>query len=234
MPWEILLVAGCLASALTWASLGARRVGEARGHLAVHSLFAGAAAFGLAVISYDLLAGAGVRIEWEGLVHGKLPAAAGLAVLIGLVEEGAKLAGILLVVERGWRTPAVLGASVGVSAGFAALEAFTTLQGWGSPVALARVALGPAAHAMLALPVALGVAAAARGGARAWRSVAVGLVVSTALHAIGDLSLASAPAGRLGYAAALLAAPLWWFLRSRAPRREGHAPVPAAPAPVAR
>jgi RsiW-degrading membrane proteinase PrsW (M82 family) len=234
MSWELLLIAACLASALTWASLAARRVGEARGHLAVHSLFAGAAAFGLAVVAYDLLDGAGVRIEWERLIHGNLAAAATLAVVVGLVEEGAKLVGILLVVERGWRTPAVLGASVGVSAGFAALEAFTTLYGWDSPLALARVTLGPAAHAMLMLPIAVGVAAAARGGPHAWRPVAAGLAVSAVLHATGDLSLASAPAGKLGYAATLLAAPLWFFLRSRAPRRSAPATIPAAPAPAAR
>jgi RsiW-degrading membrane proteinase PrsW (M82 family) len=237
MSWELLLLAGCLASALTWAWVAARRAGESRGQSPVHSLFGGAAAFGLAVIGYDLLGGAGVRIEWERLAHGKLVDAAALAILIGVVEEGAKLVGILLVVERGWRTRAVLCAAVGVSAGFAALEAFTTLQGWDSPAALTRIVLGPAAHALLVLPVALGVAAAGRGGRRAWGSVAAGLAVSAALHAAGDLSLATAPPGRLGYAAALLAAPLWLFLRSRMPRRDAPAPtaaVPAAPAPAAR
>jgi RsiW-degrading membrane proteinase PrsW (M82 family) len=233
MPWDLLLTAGFIASPVAWASLAAKRADETRGHLALYSLFGGAAAFGFAVIAYDLLAGAGVRIEWERLVRGELAAAAGLAIAIGIVEEGAKLAGILLVVERGWRTPAVLGASVGVAAGFAALEAFTTLQGSGSAAVLARVALGPAAHAMLALPLALGVASAARGERHAWRAIAGGLAASVALHAAGDLSLARAPAGQLGYGLALLAAPLWLFLRSRAPGT-ARAPVRAAPAPAAR
>lgn len=233
MPWELLVAAGFVASPLAWASLAAKRAESPRGHLALYSLFGGAAAFGFAVIAYDLLTGAGVRIEWDQLVRGELAAAAGLAISIGVVEEGAKLAGILLVVERGWRTPAVLGASVGVAAGFAALEAFTTLQGSGSAAVLARVALGPAAHAMLALPLALGVASAARGERHAWRAIAGGLAASVALHAAGDLSLARAPAGQLGYGLALLAAPLWLFLRSRAPRT-AHAPVRATAAPATR
>ncbi|WP_242334799.1 MULTISPECIES: PrsW family glutamic-type intramembrane protease [unclassified Anaeromyxobacter] len=226
MPWELLLAVACLSSGLAWASLAARRAGEIRG-LALHSLFGGAAAFGFAVIAYDLLDGAGVRLEWERLSHAGLASAAPLAGVIGLVEEGAKLAGLLLVVERGWRTRSVMGAAVGVSAGFAALEALTTLQGWDSPVALARVALGPAAHALLALPLALGVAAFARDARRAWGSLAGGLALSAALHAAGDLSLAS-DAGKLGYGAALLAAPLWLYLRARLPPRAAQAPVPVA------
>ncbi|WP_242342509.1 PrsW family glutamic-type intramembrane protease [Anaeromyxobacter terrae] len=226
MPWELLLAAACLSSALVWASLAARRAGVVRG-LALHSLFGGAAAFGFAVIAYDLLDGVGARVQWERLAGADLAEAAPLAGLIGLVEEGAKLAGLLLVVERGWRTRTVMGAAVGVSAGFAALEALTTLQGWDSPVALARVALGPAAHAMLALPIGLGVAAVARGGRGAWGSLAGGLALSAALHAAGDLSLASG-AGKLGYGAALLAAPLWLFLRTRLPARGVEAPVAVA------
>lgn len=231
MGWELLFVVGCFASGIAWASAAARRAGEGGARLAPYALFGGAAAFGLAVLAYDLLSATGVRVEWSALVRGDVAAAAALAIAIGLVEEGAKLAGILLVVERGWRTAPVLGAAVGVSAGFAALEAFTTLQGWASPVALARVALGPAAHAMLALPLAVGVAAAGRAERRAWLPVALGLAASAALHAAGDLSLARAPAGQLGYGLALLAAPLWLFVRARlaarGPRAAARRPLPA-------
>lgn len=212
---ELLFVASCSASAVGWASLGARRAGDGRRSPIAYALFGGAAAFGLAVLAYEALGAAGVRVEWERLVRGELAVAVALAVAVGLVEEGAKLAGILLVVERGWRTSAVLAASVGVSAGFAALEALTTLHGWDSPVALARVALGPAAHALLALPLGLAVAADAGAERRPWAIIAVGLAVSAGLHAAGDLSLARAPAGQLGYALALLAAPLWVFVRAR-------------------
>lgn len=227
---ELLFVASCVGSALVWASLGARRAQGGQRSPVPYALFGGAAAFGLAVLAYDALAAAGIRVEWERLVHGDLATAAALAVAIGLVEEGAKLAGILLVVDRGWRTRAVLGASLGVCAGFAALEAFTTLHGWESPVAVARVALGPAAHALLALPLGLGVAAAAREGRRAWPPIALGLVLSAALHATGDLSLARQPAGRLGYGLALLAAPLWLFVRARLAARAPGAPRRPVPA----
>jgi RsiW-degrading membrane proteinase PrsW (M82 family) len=224
-PLGLLLPIACVVSGLAWASYAAWRGGEGW-RLAWRALLGGAAAFGIAVAGYDVAATLGARFEWERLLAARLPDAALLAAGIGLVEEGAKLAALILVVERGWRARAVVGAAFGVAAGFAALETFTTQRGLGAPVALARAALGPAAHAILALPLALGVAAAARRGAAAWPQVALGLVGSAALHALGDLSLATPGAGRLGYALALLAPTLALF----ALERRAALPRPSAPA----
>ena len=222
-PPDLLLPLACVASGVAWASYAAWRAGE-EARVAWRALLGGAAAFGIAVTGYDVAAAFGAPFEWERLVAAPLPAAALLAGGIGVIEEGAKLAGLLLVVERGWRARAVLCAALGVAAGFAAIEAFTTLHGSGSPVVLARAGLAPAAHALLAFPLALGVVAAARRGARAWPQVALGLVGSATLHAAGDLSLASGGAGRVGYALALLVPTLALFAVAR------RAAVPRAPA----
>ncbi len=216
-PWSAALPIACLASSVAWASYAAWKVNGRGGYFALRALLGGAAAFGLATTAYDLAELAGIRVEWDRLARGELPAAALLAAAIGIVEEGAKLVGLLLVIERGWRGRAVLAAAVGVAAGFAALETFTTLYGSGSPAALARAALGPAAHALLALPLAVGAAAAARRGKRAWPQVALGLAASAALHGAGDLSLVLPRAGRVGYALALLVPTLWLFARARRP-----------------
>ena len=237
-PWELgVSIAGLHRGPRRWASLGGEAGRRGSGQLAFYSLFGGAAAFGLAVIAYDLASSGGYAVEWERLVRGDLAGAAALAIAIGARRGGGEARRVLLVVERGWRTPAVLGASVGVSAGFAALEAFTTLQGFGSPLALARVALGPAAHAMLALPLALGVASAARGERHAWRTIAGGLAASVgAARRRRSRASPGAPAGQLGYALALLAAPLWLFLRARARgarRRAAPGAVAARHAPAA-
>ena len=222
-PPELLLPIACVASAVAWASYAAWRAGEGA-RIAARALLGGAAACGVAIAAYDVAAALGAPFEWDRLVAARLPAAALLAGGIGLIEEGAKLAGLLLVVERGWRSSAVLCAALGVAAGFASIEALTTLHGSGSPIALARAGLAPAAHALLALPLALGVAVAARRGAAAWPRVLLGLLGSAALHAAGDLSLASGAAGRIGYALALLAPTVALFARAR---RTSAAPAAA-------
>jgi RsiW-degrading membrane proteinase PrsW (M82 family) len=214
-PWDLSLTIACVAAGLGWAVLAAWRAGEARGAFPLRALLGGAAAFGIAVCTYDLASFAGMPFDWDRIVRADLGGAALLAGAIGLFEEGAKLAGVLLVVGRGWRTRSVLAAAVGVAAGFAAMEAFTTLYGWGSPLALARAALGPVAHALLAVPLGLGVAAWSRRGRAAAPLVALGLLASAALHAGGDLSLALPRHGSLGYAAALLVPLVWLHLLAR-------------------
>ncbi len=229
-PWDLALPVACAVSGVAWASFGAWRAGDGPARFAARSLLGGAAAFGIAVGAYDLATAAGLRVEWVALLRGDLRAAVLLALAIGGVEEAAKLAGVLLVVERGWSPRRVLGASLGVAAGFAALEAFTTLHGSGSPVALARAALGPAAHALLAIPIGIGVADALQGARRGWARIAIGLAASIALHAIADLGLALPIAGKLGYAVALLAPSLWLFARARGGLR-GSPALARPPAP---
>jgi RsiW-degrading membrane proteinase PrsW (M82 family) len=227
--WELGLVLTCAASGLGWASYGAWRAGEGRGGFPIRSLLGGAAAFGIAVLTYDLASFAGMDFDWDRIVRADLGGALLLSAAIGVFEEGAKLVGVLLVVERGWPRRSVLGAALGVAAGFAVLEAFTTLSGHGSPLALTRAALGPIAHALLAVPVGFAVASWARGAPRARLHLALGLLASSALHAAGDLSLALPRLGGLGHALALLLPVAWLFARSRlAARGPRYARAPAA------
>jgi RsiW-degrading membrane proteinase PrsW (M82 family) len=223
MPWELALPLTAAGSGAAWAHFAARRAGEGRGALALRALLGGAAAFGIALSAYDLAALAGAEVRFERLARGDAGALL-VALAIGLVEEGAKLAGLLLVVERGRGRGAVLAAAAGVAAGFAALEAILVLHGETSAVALARAALGPVAHALLAAPIALAVAAAQTRRSRPWAWIAPALLASVALHGASDLSLALPRVGSAGFAAALAAPAILAFARERFRAiRAGHA-----------
>jgi RsiW-degrading membrane proteinase PrsW (M82 family) len=231
MPWELALPITAAASGVGWARLAARRAGERRADVVLRALLGGIAAFGLGLTAYDLAALAGVEIAYERLAGGGAGALA-VALAIGLVEEGAKLAGLLLVVERGLRRSAILASAAGVAAGFAALEAILVLHGDGSATALARAALAPVAHALLAVPLALGVAAAASRTSRRWVPLVPALLASAALHGAGDLSLALRPLGPTGYGLALAAPALFVFARARRARGAAAAPHAGAGAPA--
>jgi PrsW family intramembrane metalloprotease len=218
MALDLALPLTAAASGAAWAQLAAWRAGHGRATFTVRALLGGVAAFALAVSAYDLSALAGLDVRWEGVARADLGAAL-LAAAIGIVEEGAKLAGLCLVVDRTLRGRAVAAAAIGVAAGFSALEAFAVLKGHASAPVLARAALGPVAHAVLALPLAVGVAAALRRRGRAWwLPLLPALLVSAALHAAGDLSLALPRVGRVGYAAALAAPPVVLFVLGRVRR----------------
>lgn len=214
-----LLAATCLASAAAWALLAARRARAAGPGAALTALACGGVAAGLALGAYQALEVAGLPVRWSAVTVGGW-SAAGFAAVIGLVEEGAKLVGITLAAAAGRRVP-VAAATVGVSAGFAAVESGLALGGAEPGVALLRALLAPAAHAILAAPLGAAVLLAARGrrGALAW--LTLGLLTAAGLHGAADLALSVPGWGRLGYAAALLAPAL--ALHLLAPR-----PAPAA------
>jgi len=177
---------------------------------ALRGLLGGGAAAGLATSAFGLLQAAGYEPRWEAMLRGGWGPVA-LACLIGLVEEGSKLLGILLAADG---RPGLVGAlrtTTGVAAGFAALEAAMTLQGASLPLALGRVALAPVAHLLLAVPLAAGVAAPGRWGLR----LAAALLASALLHAAADWGLSLPHGGALVYAGALLAPTLWLFVHVR-------------------
>ncbi|MGC3996516.1 MAG: PrsW family glutamic-type intramembrane protease [Anaeromyxobacter sp.] len=218
----------CALSATGWAALAGWRAPGGTRRALLRGLAGGGAAFGLALGAYAALEEAGLAIAWEQVLAGGWPAAR-LALLIGLVEEGAKLFGIALAVERGGRG-AAMRATVGVAASFAALEAALAAGGGATAAVLARALLAPVAHALLAAP--LGFALSARPGRTRARALALALPAAAVLHAAGDLALSLPGYGRLGYAAALLAPALWAYLHLRrlAPRRLALAPPLAGPA----
>ncbi len=214
MSWDLALPLTAAGSSAAWAQLAAWRAGHGRVAFTIRALLGGAAAFGLAISAYDLSTIAGHDVRWDGVARGDAGAALAAAA-IGLVEEAAKLAGLLLVIERAFRGRAVAAAAIGVAAGFSALEALIVLRGDPSASSLARAALGPVAHALLALPLAAGVAAGLRRTVRRWLPLAPALLASAALHAAGDLSLAFPSVGKLGYAAALAVPAVALFVLAR-------------------
>lgn len=215
MLWEIALPLTAAGSGAAWAHLAAARAGsERRAVFAIRALLGGAAAFGLALTAYDLLGMAGVHVHWHGMTSGDAEAVF-LAGAVGLVEEGAKLVGLLLVVERGFRTSAILASAIGVAAGFSGLEALLVLHGEASAAALARAALGPVAHGLLMVPLAFGVGAALRRTRLPWLPVPISLAVAATLHGMADLSLATPWLGAAGYAAALVAPAAVLYARVR-------------------
>jgi RsiW-degrading membrane proteinase PrsW (M82 family) len=227
--WVLTLSLAATGAGAAWARLAALRAGERRIGFALHAFLGGAAAFGLALAAYDAAHRLGLDVRWERLAAGDATAFA-LAAAIGLVEEAAKLAGILIVVQRGVRTPAALAVAGGVAAGFSALETLVTLSGDPSGTAFARAALGPVAHALLLVPIALAVAPALR-ARRPAVALALPLAASAALHGAGDLSLALSGVGYTGYALALAAPALVLFARARRRPLPGPAQaVPASPA----
>jgi hypothetical protein len=222
--WDVALPIAAAGSGAAWAKLAAWRAGERAGGFALRSMLGGAAAFGLALLAYEGAALAGLEVRWEDMTRGELTGFA-LAASVGLVEEGAKLVGILLVVDRGVRTRTALAAAMGVAGGFSALETLVVLGGESSGLAFARAALGPVAHALLAVPLALAVAPALR-ARRPALSLGLPLLASAGLHGAGDLSLALSGVGYTGYALALAAPALMLFARARR-RRAMPAPLPS-------
>jgi RsiW-degrading membrane proteinase PrsW (M82 family) len=220
--WDAALPLAAAGSGAVWAKLAVWRAGERSAGFALRALLGGAAAFGLALLAYDGAVAAGIDVRWERLGRGDLHGFL-LACAIGLVEEGAKLVGILLVVERGIRTRSVLAAAMGVAAGFASFETLVALGGGWSAVALARAAFAPVAHALLAVPLALAVAPALR-RRRPAPALVLPLLASASLHGAGDLSLALSGVGYTGYALALAAPALMLFARARR-RRPAPAPI---------
>jgi hypothetical protein len=222
--WDLALPLACAASAVAWTAVAAFRSRAGGAHLVARALLGGAAAFGLANVGFDLLAVAGLPVTWEQVTRGTLASAAAV-VMIGLVEEGAKLAGLLLVLEARARTRHVLASAAGVAAGFAALEALVSLSeaAWAG-AAFARVAFAPVAHGLLLVPVALGVATQRAEPGRPLRPAIAGLLASALLHANANLAVAlPAGGGAAGFAAALLAPALLLHARSRRARARARA-----------
>jgi RsiW-degrading membrane proteinase PrsW (M82 family) len=199
-----------------WALATSWRAPRGTLYTAARGVLGGVGAVGIALCAYGLLQAAGFEPRWDRVLAGGWEAV-GLAVVIGLVEEAAKLLGIVLAREgdhpRGLR--GALRVTAGVAAAYAVLEAALTLRGAALPLAVGRTALAPVAHAALSVPIGLAVAAGAAVGGRGWLRLLAALLVSAALHGAADWSLTLPRFGPVLYAAALLAPTLWLFVHVR-------------------
>jgi hypothetical protein len=207
----------CFALGALWIALAAWRGGDRRLSTAMRGALGGLAAFWAASIGYGLLDLCGVSVQWEWLTRGTW-SAVGLAALIGLVEEGAKLVGIGLAAaagEQGRRH--VIGMTMAVAAVFGVAEAAFAVRGASWPVAFARLAFAPIAHGILAAPVAFAMAGAAHlPRLRLLGRLALGVGLASLIHGLGDWSILQAGWGRLGFALSLLAPTLWLYAHLRA------------------
>jgi hypothetical protein len=227
-PLHAALSLACVASGAGWALVAARGSGRRTADVAGRALLGGVAAALVACAGYDLLAWAGVAVTWQRLLALDAGALCS-SVVFGAVEEGAKMLGLLLVVERGWPRRAVGRAAIGVCAAFAAVEAALTMHGLAlSPVLAARVALAPVAHVLLFVPVAFAIAAGAGRGGRAWCWLPPALAAAALLHGAGNLSLAVPGFGPVGYAAALLVPVVALHVALRRPARTAGGAMPGA------
>ena len=223
-------VVACVALGAPWALAGSWRACGGTLSRTARAALGGIAAAELAWLAYGVLelAGLGVRFEW--LERGDFRAL-GLAAIVGLVEEGAKLAGALISLPHA-RCDARERARIvlAVAAAFATVEAVLVLPGAAWPVLVGRAACAPVAHALLAVPVALALAGAGGASAGAAPKIAGGLFVAALLHALGDFSLMRPPWGRAAFAATLLLPAIWLYARGRAGRdgrdRDGRSPIP--------
>jgi RsiW-degrading membrane proteinase PrsW (M82 family) len=172
----------------------------------------GALAVGLALLGYRFADTLGRVASWEALT-GPWPGAIGVALTIGVVEEGAKLLPVLAIAlgsahfDELWDGPIYAGAA---AIGFATAETVALFAaGETAPVeTLARALAAPITHVLFAAPWGLGLAR--------WRlegrpgCFAAGLGASVVLHGAYDLLLAR-PGFHLAATGVVLA--LWtWML----------------------
>jgi len=209
--WSIAALLG-----VAWALATSWRAPRGTMYTAARGMLGGAGAVGIALCAYGLLQAAGLEPRWDRMLAGGW-GALGVAVVIGFVEEAAKLLGVVLARDRGHPRGlrGALRVTAGVAAAYAVLEAALTLRGAALPVALGRTALAPVAHAALSVPIGLAFAAGAALGGRAWPRLATALLVSAALHGAADWSLTLPRVGPFLYAAVLLAPTLWLFVHAR-------------------
>ncbi len=215
LAWPI----SCLALGALWVLAASWRAEGGAARIAFRGLLGGLAALGLASVGYGVVQLSGIDLRWEWIARGAWPAL-GLAAVVGVVEEGAKLAGIVLAAppaRHGRRS--VLRVATSVAAVFAIAEAALVLGGSSWPVALSRAAFGPVAHGVLAAPFAVALAdATGISRPRFTLRLAVAVALAALLHGLGDWSVARPGWGRVGFAAALMAPTLWLYARGRAPR----------------
>jgi hypothetical protein len=218
-----------MVSGITWAgtcvliggawTLGAAwRARSGRARTFLRSLAGGLVAVAGAAGLHAVLGAFGAGVAWEGLAVPGWSALAG-ALLVGGVEESAKLAGVALALTSRAPRP-VARATIAVSALFAVAEAFLALEGGAWALALGRASLAPVAHGALAIPFAWALMRTPRAADRLGPSpafelarIGVALVIAAALHGAGDWSLAQGGWGRFGFALTMAAPAAWLYWR---------------------
>jgi RsiW-degrading membrane proteinase PrsW (M82 family) len=174
------------------------------------AMVGGAFSVTAALLGYEGIDALGIELSWASL-HQPTPMAGGMALLIGIVEEGAKLLPVIVIALFGRRFHRPIdglffAACAGL--GFATAEsAALLLQGELSRSdELARAVAAPITHALFAAPMGLGLGSFLAHGRL--RSLGLGFAISATAHGIYDFALAQTG---LGHAVAVLVVLALWF-----------------------
>lgn len=190
------------------------------------AMVGGALSVVAALVGYEGIDALGIELSWSAL-HQATPVAGGMAMLIGIIEEGAKLLPVILIALFGRRFHRPIeglffAACAGL--GFATAEsAALLLQGelsrsdeW------ARAVAAPITHALFAAPMGLGLGSFLTTG-RA-RSLVVGFAISATAHGLYDFALAQTGVGHAVAVGVVLA--LWFWVLLQTSKVPVHLPAP--------
>jgi len=178
---------------------------------------AGIAAGALCLGAFERLNGLGLRAEPE---DGAVPFFLYCVLVVGLVEESAKLAPVWLLCMR-WRhfdepVDGMVYASV-AALGFASFENYQYMQFLDGAPMLARAVASPLTHAVFASMWGYALGRARYAGAPAWRSVIPALLCAALAHGVYDFVAVGAHVAFRPVTAVIVLA--LWIWRMRAFRR---------------
>jgi RsiW-degrading membrane proteinase PrsW (M82 family) len=195
------------------------------------ALLGGAISVLAAFAGYQGIDALGLSVEWTDLQQG-YPRAVGSALLIGLVEEGAKMLPVLALAwfGRNFKRPVdglIFATCAGV--GFASAESTAMLLAGqlSASDGLVRAIAAPLTHALFAAPWGLGLWHSLISRRRA--SLAAGLAVSVGAHGLYDLLLARSGSMHFGSAGVVLVLWIWLIVRTSPPLRESHREIAVLP-----
>jgi RsiW-degrading membrane proteinase PrsW (M82 family) len=184
--------------------------------LLVATLAGGAGSVVAAVLGYSAAGTLGAHADWAYLSHASFPQAWMMAMLIGVVEEAAKMLPVVPIAmwSRHFDEPLdgiIYAACAGI--GFSVTESAALFAGgeFGLGEGLFRALVAPITHALFAAPWGLGLAAwVFRRDARA---LGMGFAIAATCHAMYDLLLARPGLPLVGSAMIVLG--LWvWLIRT--------------------
>jgi len=168
---------------------------------------------------FQLIGELGFETNWSLLVEGNAYEAGAAALLIGVVEEGAKLLSMacLVVFSRSThiyrpRVGLILAACTGVGFSLAESVSLLTAGHLTHVEALARAAASPITHALFAAPFGVGFAELLLIGRK--RSLFYGFAVSVFTHGLYDFLLARPGVPRWAAAGVVLGLWLWLMYRT--------------------
>jgi RsiW-degrading membrane proteinase PrsW (M82 family) len=175
----------------------------------VIAVVGGMLSVGGALLGFRLLESERLAPDWQVIITGSWAQAGVAALVIGLVEEAAKLAPVLVIASRTSRFDELLDGFVyagSAAIGFAMVETvFLVMHGLSGVELVARAVTSPITHALLSAPAGLGVAYRVLLGRR-W-ALPLGFFLSVLLHGGFDLLVARQPP-----VSALLVGAVWWWM----------------------